>query len=199
VARELERRVVTLTVAVLNARILPTPPWLLRPGRAECQARWPLIRDIYHDLEPALELPEVMRAVERRELDAVIETADAGPCVLEVDETQHFNRFRAATLRHYARTIPLAFDAEEWIARCEQKIRLEGGGFGKPKPPLFPGEHGRHRQRAFRDALADIIPLEHGYAPTLRIGDFEVAAWAFGADAEERMRNLLREKLERAH
>lgn len=28
--------------------------------------------------------------------------------------------------------------------------RLEGGGFGKPKPPLFPGDGGRHRQRALR-------------------------------------------------
>ena len=187
-----------LSVAALDARIVPTPHWLLRPGRADCSARWPLIKEIYRDLEAGLELPEVMRPVERRELDAVIETGDAGLRVLEVDETQHFNRFRALTLGHYAHTIPLAFDADEWIARSEQKIRLEGGGFGKPKPPLFPGEHGRHRQRAFRDALADIIPLEYGYAPTLRIGDFEVAAWAFGADAEERMRNLLREKLNRA-
>jgi len=198
VTRELERRVVSLTVAALDARILPTPQWLLRPGREECRASWPLIKDIYHDLEPGLELPEVMRRIERRELDAVIETTDAGPRVLEVDETQHFNRFRALTLRRYADTLPLAFDADEWIARSEQKIRLEGGGFGKPKPPLFPGEDGRHRQRAFRDALADIVPLEHGYAPTLRIGDFEVAAWAFAADAEERMRHLLNEKLDRA-
>jgi hypothetical protein len=197
-ARELERRVIALAVAVLDARILPTPQWLLRPGRAECGARWPLINEIYHELEPQLELPELMRPVERRQLDAVIETAEAGPRVLEIDETQHFNRFRALTLHRYAHAIPLAFDPDQWIARSEQKIRLEGGGFGKPKPPLFSGEHGRHRQRAFRDALADIIPLEYGYAPTLRISDFEVAAWLFEADSEERMRNLLHTKIDRA-
>jgi hypothetical protein len=197
-ARELERRVIALAVAVLDARILPTPQWLLRPGRAECGARWPLINAIYHELEPRLELPELMRPVERRQLDAVIETAEAGPRVLEIDETQHFNRFRARTLHRYAHAIPLAFDPDQWIARSEQKIRLERGGFGKPNPPLFPGEHGRHRQRAFRDGLADIIPLEYGYAPTLRIGDFEVAAWLFKAEAEERMRNLLHTKIDRA-
>jgi hypothetical protein len=93
--------------------------------------------------------------------------------------------------------VPLAFDPEEWIARSEQKQRLEGGGFGKPKPPLFDGEHGRHRQRAFRDALADLIPLEHGYAPTLRISEYEVAAWLMTPDAPVRIEALLTEKLSR--
>jgi hypothetical protein len=77
-----------------------------------------------------------------------------------------FNRFRAITLRHYARAARVAFPIEAWIAQSEKKARLEGGGFGKPKPRLFPGEHGRHLQRAFRDMLADLIPLEHDYAPT---------------------------------
>jgi hypothetical protein len=65
--------------------------------------------------------------------------------------------------------IPLAFPAEVWRQRSHGKRRLEGGGFGAPKPPLFPGAGGRHRQRAFRDALRDILPPEHGWLPTLRI------------------------------
>ena len=32
----------------------------------------------------------------------------------------------------------------------------------------------RHRQRAFRDALADLLPALHGFGPTIRIGHFEV-------------------------
>ena len=63
-----------------------------------------------------------------------------------------------------------AFPKGIWIRHSEMKKRLEGGGFGRPKPPLFPGDGGRHRQRAFRDALADILPLSHAWLPTLRTG-----------------------------
>lgn len=115
--------------------------------------------------------------------------------ILEVDEKQHFNGFRALTLKRYAREIPLAFPAAEWIAAGAAKKRLEGGGFGKPRPPLFPGEGVRHQQRAFRDALADVLPGEHGWLPTLRIADFEVAAWIHGQDAKPRMRALLASRL----
>lgn len=38
---------------------------------------------------------------------------------------------------------------------------------------------GRHRQRAFRDALADLLPPLHGFGPTIRIGHFEVERWAW--------------------
>ena len=43
--------------------------------------------------------------------------------------------------------------------------------------PLFPGEGARHRQRAFRDALTDILAPDYGFAPTLRIAHFEVKDW----------------------
>ena len=192
--RELERAVTGMVVGILDARLSSTPNWLIRPGRVECGAQWPLVQTIYRDLT-GLELPEVMRPVERREVDAVLVVEGSLPRILEVDERQHFNEFRARTLRHYEGKIPLAFDAAAWIERSMQKQRLEGGGFAKPKPPLFPGENGRHRQRAFRDALADILPLEHGLAPTLRIGDFEVRDWLFGGDTEGLMRSLLDVKL----
>jgi|SRR5581483_556175 len=195
-ARERERRVISLVVDALGAQVLPTPAWLIRPGKSECGGRWPLIQELYEQLSPGLELPDVMRPVERRELDAVLEH-DGVVRVFEFDETQHFNRFRADTLRRYADTVPLAFDPAEWIVRSEQKQRLEGGGFGKPKPPLFDGEHGRHRQRAFRDALADILPLEHGYAPTLRISEYEVADWLHSDDAGAQTEALLAAKLGR--
>lgn len=192
-ARELERAVIELVVRILGARIIPTPNWLIRPGREECGERWPLAQAIYRELT-GLELPEVMRPVERREVDAVLAIDGQPARILEVDERQHFNEFRAQTLRHYVGSVPLAFDAAVWIERSDQKRRLEGGGFAKPKPPLFPGENGRHRQRAFRDALADILPPEHGLAPTLRIGDFEVKDWIFGSDSEGRMQGLLQRK-----
>jgi len=195
-ARERERRALSLVVEALEARVIPTPTWLVRPGKDECGNQWSLIQGLYKQLSPGLELPDLMRSVERRDLDAVLEH-DGVLRVFEFDEKQHFNRFRAQTLRQYAHLVPLAFDPDEWISRSEQKTHLEGGGWGIPRPPLFDGEHGRHRQRAFRDALADIVPLEYGYAPTLRIGEHEVAGWLSSADAPARIRTLLTDKLTR--
>lgn len=43
--------------------------------------------------------------------------------------------------------------------------------------------------------LADLLPPEHGFQPTLRIGDFEVLAWIYTDQAEARMRELLAERL----
>lgn len=136
-----------------------------------------------------------MPARETRRVDAVLDTADGASRILEVDETQHFNRYRALTLRLYPSSARVAFPIERWIEQSEKKMRLEGGGFGKPKPPLFPAEYGRHQQRAFRDALADLLPLEHGWEPTLRIADFELLPWIYGGGTEERMRALLDERL----
>lgn len=50
-------------------------------------------------------------------------------------------------------------------------------------------------QRAFRDTLADLLPPEYGYLPTLRIADFEVNPWIYTRDAERRMRELLQARL----
>ncbi|WP_457092568.1 hypothetical protein [Microvirga sp. P5_D2] len=63
-------------------------------------------------------------------------------------------------------------------------------------PPLFPGEGGRHRQRAFRDALTDILAPYYGFAPTLRIADFEVKDWIDLPDRAERMRGLLSARMQ---
>ena len=175
-ARELERRVVDLVVRILGASLGETPSWLKRPGRAECGYQWPLVSSIFQDLTGS-HLPEVMRSVERRTVDAVLQVPGSPPRILEVDESQHFNGYRANTLSHYAGSVPLAFDARSWSERSVAKQRLEAGGFARPCPPLFPGHNGRHRQRAFRDALSDILPPSHDFAPTLRIGDFEVRSW----------------------
>lgn len=193
-ALELQTAVARFAVEILGAELDMTPPWLMRPGRNECRARWSLVQEIYAELTGGRRLPDTMPPRERRHVDAIL-VVGGEPRILEVDETQHFNRFRALTLRRYAGQIPLAFPAADWIAAGEAKKRLEGGGFGKPRPPLFPEDGGRHRQRAFRDALADILPGEHEWLPTLRVADFEVAAWIDTPDAEARMRALLASRL----
>jgi hypothetical protein len=194
VAGELQAAVVSLVQRILGARVISTPQWLLRPSATECGRRWEIVCATYHDLT-SLDLPEVMPPRETRRVDAVLDRDGDAPRVLEVDESQHFNRYRALTLRRYPKDAQVAFPMDRWIEQSERKTRLEGGGFGRPRPPLFPAEHGRHIQRAFRDMLADLLPPEHGYRPTLRIGDFEVLPWIYTAEAEARMRELLHERL----
>jgi hypothetical protein len=142
-----------------------------------------------------MELPDAMPSRERRTVDCVLQRRVEPPRIVEFDETQHFNCYRAITLRRYPRALRVAFDRLTWPRACDAKTRLDGGGFGRPKPPLFPHEDGRHRQRAYRDALVDLLPAMHGWLPTLRIADFEVKAWIYGDRAHSRMTHLLTGRL----
>ncbi len=162
----------------------------------ECGRRWPLIQEIYFGLT-GMQLPEMAPHKERRRLDGILSCGVEPPRVFEVDETQHFNKHRELTLSLYPPDIKIAFDIESVRAKCREKPRAEGGGFGRPCLPLFPGAGGRHRQRAFRDALADILPLEHGFAPTLRVADFEVAGWIASPQALDQMADLLSVRMAR--
>jgi len=122
-------------------------------------------------------------------------SADGTKRILEVDEKQHFNHFRAQTLQSYETEVPVAFPVSDWMTACEAKRKLEGGGFARPRPPLFPESMGRHQQRAFRDALADLLPGTRGWLPTLRFADFEVKSWIVGSEARDEMKRLLASRL----
>lgn len=193
-ARELESAVVALVSDILGAEILATPDWLVRPGKTECGTKWQLVQAIYRDLT-GMTLPDEMRPVERRTVDAVLKVGDEPPRILEFDEKQHFNTHRARTISLYRPDIRVAYDTAKWSRECARKTKLEGGGFAAPRPPLFPGQGGRHRQRAFRDALTDIVPLEYGWLPTLRFADFEVGDWVLRPDGKERFSRLLETRL----
>jgi hypothetical protein len=197
--RELQRATVAAVQAVLPDATLTfedAPPWLLRPGKAECKARWSLVRSIYEQLT-GLDLPDVMPSRESRRADAMIQLSGQLPRILEFDESQHFNVHRATTLLAYPADVEIAFPRERWLFASESSTRKLGttGGWGRAKPPLFPQPGGRHMQRAFRDALADLLPAEHGWAPTLRIADFEVQEWIDDPRAVDRMRELLAHRL----
>ena len=194
--REIEKAAHAILTDVYGPEI-DTPAWLQRPGRHECRRQWPLAQKIYQALT-GCPLPDTMPPRERRRVDGVFHGQSGRPFIFELDEKQHFNEFRAATLRLYPGTIRLGFSKDSWIERCTQKRKLEGGGFAEPKPPLFPNENGRHQQRAFRDALADILPQEHGFAPTLRFVDSEVRDWISEPDAVGRMTQLVATRLREA-
>src|SRR5207302_638447 len=87
-ARELERAVVSLVRVILRAQFVEMPPWLVRPGKVECADRWPLVQEVYANLTGGKVLPEVMRPVERREIDAILQRPGEPPRILEFDEKQ---------------------------------------------------------------------------------------------------------------
>ncbi|MGA2514711.1 MAG: hypothetical protein ABSG37_14020 [Candidatus Limnocylindrales bacterium] len=196
---KLEQRVLQVLTAATGAQIeaQTAPDWLIRPGRTECGELWPTIRAIYAALTHDQDLPDVMPTRERRRVDGVLRFAGRPAQIVEVDESQHFNEFRAATLNRYPEDIRLGFPIERWLAASRAKRKLETSGFARPCPPLFGMMNGRHRQRAFRDALADLLPDAHGFGPTIRIADFEVEDWIWSPDAPDRLRVLIEDRVER--
>ncbi|MGB8918838.1 MAG: hypothetical protein WCC89_18430 [Candidatus Sulfotelmatobacter sp.] len=190
---KVQSRVLELVKKILGGTEERTPSWLMRPASSECGQYWSLVNEIYTNLT-GLRLPHEMPARERRTVDCVLKRPNGDKLIIEVDESQHFNHYRAETLSFYPADIALAFDRSMWIEHSQAKKRLEGGGFARPKPPLFPGEGGRHQQRAFRDALADILPQQHGFTPTLRVAYFEVEDWLGSEAAPGRMEELLTTK-----
>ena len=186
-----EARLVPLVAGILGARLAGTPDWIMRPGRAEARECWTRLQAIYAELT-GRELPEVMPPRERRKLDAVLDVHGKRR-IFEFDGAQHFNADRATTLRACL-DVPLAFPRDEWLAQSEATGRIKTGGWARPCPPLFPEPGGRHQQRAFRDAIADLLPSEYGYEPTLRIGYFEIQ-WLGTPREEEACRRLLTSRI----
>ena len=77
--------------------------------------------------------------------------------IVEFDERQHFTIPRKLALSMYPAVQPLGFSQERWIALCEHHMATDND------PPY------RDEQRAWYDTLRDLIPLLHGYRPTVRL------------------------------
>jgi very-short-patch-repair endonuclease len=82
---------------------------------------------------------------------------------IEFDEKQHFTPLRAVALKAYPADINLGFDKQRWIALSEQ-IRAGDNS------PIY-----RDEQRAFYDAIRDILALQKGLNPVIRIFENDVA------------------------
>jgi len=145
-----------------------------KPTRASGTGR--LVMSIYRELT-GMRLPEVMPKREWRQVDGILELKGQGPRIVEIDEPQHFNAFRSATLWRYPHNLPAAFDQHQWAASGNQVKTLSGVGFGKPCPPL--SEPFGMRSAIFsRRCTAN--------APTLRIAECEVADWIGNTRRTER-------------
>lgn len=110
--------------------------------------------------------------------------------LIEIDESQHFTSFRGITLSLYPAETPLGFSIEEYRDLCERWAPVSDR-YRASKPAVAFGPGGRQRQRAYHDALRDLVTPAMGRPPVLRVA----APDRDGAGAYERMRGLLHERL----
>jgi hypothetical protein len=87
---------------------------------------------------------------------------------IEVDESQHFTTFRLQALDLYPSDLTMGFDMDayrvlcaDWAPRSDKyRARKAAVGFG---------EGGRQRQRAYHDALRDLVVPAMGFRPVIRV------------------------------
>ncbi|MBD7919161.1 hypothetical protein H9657_12855 [Cellulomonas sp. Sa3CUA2] len=105
---------------------------------------------------------------------------------IELDESQHFTSYRLLTFDHYPADARLGFDMDEYRALCrEWSPRSDKYRASKPAVGFGPG--GRQRQRAYHDALRDlVIPAVVG-RPLVRVQ----APYRDGTAAYQRVRHRL--------
>ena len=105
---------------------------------------------------------------------------------VEVDESQHFTSFRLLSLELYPMNVPLGFDLVEYRALCRAWAE-RSDKYRKNKAAIGFGDGGRQRQRAYHDALRDLVAPEMGHPPVIRVG----APDRDGAAAYARVRDKL--------
>lgn len=158
------------------------PDWLLSNPSKNLINNYPELSKLYSELtndkytltEKHSELTE-KNLMQKQSFDIWI--GEPFNFAIEFDEKQHFNQFRKITLDYYEK-VNTKFPLNVY-KQLNDGIKIKPGksGFTKLKgyDPLFPemleGEKqdNRIKQRAFRDFLKDLLPIEHGFNPTLRI------------------------------
>ncbi|NPC98798.1 hypothetical protein [Nocardioides sp. zg-DK7169] len=87
---------------------------------------------------------------------------------IEVDEHQHFTTRRLATLDLYPENAPLAFDLEEYAALCHE-WSSRADRYRPGKAAIAFGANRRQAQRAYHDALRDLVVPALGHPPLVRV------------------------------
>lgn len=87
---------------------------------------------------------------------------------VEVDESQHFTSFRLATLGLYPEGTPLGFDLAQYERVCREWAP-RSDRYRRDKAAVGFGPRGRQRQRAYNDALRDLVSPAMGRPPVIRV------------------------------
>ena len=156
--------------------------WMVSYPSIELVKNHSIISNVYSELVGNLfSLHERLALIEEKKLTQLqrfdIWVGKPFNFAIEFDEKQHFNQYRALTLKHYD-NFETGFIVKQYNENCEG-ISMKPGksGFQKLKsndilfPELLDGElqDNRIRQRAFRDFLKDFLPMVNNANPTVRI------------------------------
>ena len=79
------------------------------------------------------------------------------PFILEFDESQHFSGARLITLCTYPAELKLGYSLAQWCDLCHQIDARDDQPFD------------RDERRAWYDMLRDMLPIVHGFQPTVRL------------------------------
>lgn len=168
-----------------NYKVSEYLEWLtVTPKKDFFPKHWEDLCEVYMYINGAeQELDKVLQKYARdlvsRSQEADIYFFEPFQMIVEFDEDQHFNQFRGMTLKSdFYKGYP-GFGVGQY-AKLSSKLvkpgsKKSGFNFLKSPDPLFPEiprsnlQDNRHRQRAFRDFLKDVISKERGIKPTVRI------------------------------
>lgn len=92
----------------------------------------------------------------------------ASHTLIEVDEVQHFTTHRRTAIELYPSDIELGFDRDEYLYLIEMHHAKADRAFAHKSARAF-GNRGRPRQRAYLDAVRDLILPTMGFAPVIRV------------------------------
>ena len=109
---------------------------------------------------------------------------------LEVDESQHFTTFRLRTLDLYPDTVPVGFEVLEYKRLC-RKLAPKSDRYRRHKPAIGFGAGGRQRQRAYNDALRDLVTPVMGHPPVIRVAAPDRDGVAAYASVRGRLRRAI--------
>lgn len=87
---------------------------------------------------------------------------------IEIDESQHFTTWRLRALDLYPKDAALGFDLDEYRRLCEEWAP-KSDRYRAAKAAVGFGEGGRQRQRAYHDALRDLVTPLMGHPPVIRV------------------------------
>jgi hypothetical protein len=90
-------------------------------------------------------------------------------CLVEVDEVQHFTTAREATLLRYPSGLRVGFDVDEYLALIEQWRPKADAAYAHRVSSDFPHAGGRQAQRAYNDALRDVLAPTFTGHPVIRV------------------------------
>jgi hypothetical protein len=89
--------------------------------------------------------------------------------VIEVDEVQHFTTARLATFDYYPPDLALGFDIDEYRLLITRWRAKGDAAFAHRVSADFPQPGGRQAQRAYNDALRDLLAPTFTHHPAMRI------------------------------